>query len=102
MVDAWVAVVAAIATGVMGYLGHWVQARIATKDNEDTLAEARRAEALGHFRWAAERAVSDEETQRRLGADQLEVLVNDPNLTKGDLRRVRAAIRSALAPRLGP
>ncbi|PLS87446.1 MAG: hypothetical protein CYG60_01870 [Actinobacteria bacterium] len=96
----WLQVVLPLVTAVLGYLGHYFQAKTATKDNTLNLADARRAEALGHLKWAAELAVSGDEGKKRLGVDQLTVLSSDPNLEPDDLRRVRVAIRSALHPRL--
>lgn len=100
MVDAWVAVIGALATGAAGYLGHVFQSRIPTKDNVASLVYARRAEALAHFRWAAELAVSEDEARRHLGAGQLGELVRSSHLNGEDLARVRAAIESAVVPRL--
>ncbi len=82
--------------GVIGYFGHLFQAKTATKDNTLNLKDARRAEALGHLRWASELAVSSDEGKRRLGVDQLQALSSDPSLEPADLRRVYVAITSAL------
>ncbi|MGB3827364.1 MAG: hypothetical protein WA962_01185 [Ornithinimicrobium sp.] len=100
MVEGWFLVLAAVVSAVLGYAAHVLQGRIPSKDNQDAISDAQRAEALEHFRWAAELAVSEDETQRRLGADQLQVLIGDPHLRPEDLRRVRAAIHSALASRI--
>ncbi len=70
--------------------------KTATKDNTLNLKDARRAEALGHLRWASELAVSLDEGKRRLGVDQLQALSSDPSLEPADLRRVYVAITSAL------
>lgn len=102
MVEGWFAVAVAVLSAVLGYVGHVLQSRTPTKDNQDTISDAQRAEALAHFRWAAELAVSQDETERRLGADQLQVLVTDPHLLPEDIRRVRAAIESALSSALEP
>ncbi len=102
MVEWWVAVLAAIGTAVLGYVGHYVQAKVGTQDNEDTLQDARRAEVLQHMRWAMERMVSNDQTQRRLGAGQLAAIADSPYLDAEDKRRIRAAARDALAPRMQP
>lgn len=100
MVEWWVAALLALLGAVLGYLSHLAQARIATRDNRDTLTEARRARALEHMRWAMDKAVSDNERQRSLGASQLEALVSSPHLTEHELHLIRAAIDSALEPTL--
>ena len=82
--------------GAIGYVGHYLQAKTATKDNTLNLKDARRVEALGHLRWASELAVSADEGKRRLGVDQLQALSSDPSLEPTDLRRVYVAITSAL------
>lgn len=102
MVEWWWAVLAAAVSGVLGYVGHVVRARVATRDNQDTLSDARRAEVLDHMRWAMELIVSEDPANRRLGAGQLAVLADSPYLTDDDLRRIRAATTAALAPRLRP
>jgi hypothetical protein len=94
--------------GVVGYVGHWLKARTPTKDNDRTLADnertradARRKEALGTFRWAAELAVSGDEAKKRLGVDMMWSLVDsNSDLTFEDLRMIRTAVRSALGPKL--
>ena len=100
MPDLLLAVLSAIGGGSLGWIGGFLQAKTATKDNTLNLKDARRAEALGHLRWASELAVSSDEGKRRLGVDQLQALSSDPSLEPEDLRRVRVAIRSALHPRL--
>lgn len=102
MVEGWLAVLAAVVSAVLGYAAHLLQSRIPTQDNRDTIVDAQRSEALKHFRWAAALAVAEDESQRRLGADQLQVLAGDPHLQPEDLKLVRAAIRSALASRIAP
>lgn len=102
MAEVWVAIVSAVVGGAVGYSVHLLQSRVPTKDNQDTIKHEARQEALEQFRWAAELAVSTDEDKRALGAGQLHQLVSDPALTTTDLRRVRAAIKSALAPRLAP
>jgi hypothetical protein len=93
--------------GVLGWIGHVIKARTPTKDhsrtladNEQTRRDARRAEDLETFRWAAELAVSSDEGKRRLGVDQLKHLVRSKNLYAEDLYQVRVAIGSALSPTL--
>lgn len=100
MVEWWVAVLTLVVGAVLGYLSHLAQARIATRDNQDTLTEARRARATEHMRWAMDKAVSDDERQRSLGAAQLEALVSSPHLAEHELHLIRAAIDSALEPAL--
>jgi hypothetical protein len=69
-------------------------------DNEQTRRDARRAEDLETFRWAAELAVSSDEGKRKLGVDQLKHLVRSKNLYAEDLYQVRVAIGSALSSTL--
>lgn len=102
MVEGWFAVVVAVLSAVLGYGAHVLQSRVPTTDNQNNISDARRSEALEHFRWSAELSVADHELQRRLGADQLQVLVADPHLRPEDLRRVRAAIKSALVSGVVP
>lgn len=102
MVEGWSTAVVGLLSAVLGYGAHVLQSRIPTKDNQDSIGDARRSEALEHFRWAAELAVAEHGKQRRLGADQMQVLVADPYLLPEDLRRVRAAIESALVSGLVP
>lgn len=85
---------------MLGYVGHYLRARTPTKDSEDDRAGRDRVEALEHLRWSCELAVSPEESRRLLGVRQLRTLLEDPSLTKADLRRVQAALTSALAPEL--
>lgn len=75
------AVVVAVLSAVLGYAAHVLQSRVPTKDNQDSI---------------------DDALPRRLGADQLRVLVSDPHLRPEDLRRVRAAIKSALVSGVVP
>ena len=108
MPDLLLAALAAIGGGSLGWIGGFFQARTPTKDNDRTLednektrSDARRTEALGTFRWAAELAVSGDEAKKRLGVDMMWSLVDtNLDLTFEDLRMIRVAIRSALAPKL--
>jgi hypothetical protein len=100
VVDVWVPVVAVVVGAALGYLGHWLRARTPTKDNDRTLADARRSADLETYRWAALLALSEDEGERSFGTKQLRVLVRSPNLLREDLRLVSAAIESALGPRL--
>lgn len=102
MVETWVAVLGALATGVLGYLGHFIQARVASKDTQDTLRDARRAEVLDHMRWSMERMVSRDGEQRRLGVGQLQALRSNPYLDPEDKRRIFAASTAALVAVVGP
>lgn len=102
MIEGWLAVVVAVLSAILGYAAHVLQSRVPTKDNQDNISDARRSEALEHFRWAAELAVANDQAPRRLGADQLAAPVTNPHLAADDLKRVRAAIESALVPRVLP
>lgn len=98
------AVLAALGTavlgGVVGYVAHVFKSRVPTQDNQDTIDHQKRQEALDHFRWAAELAVSSDEAKRSLGAGQLKGLTSNAALNDDDIRMVRRAIHSALAPKL--
>lgn len=100
MVEWWVAVLTALMGAGLGYLSHLAQARIATRDNQDTLAEAKRTAALEHMRWAMDMLVSEDERSRALGAAQLKALAASPYLTEDELRLIWAATDSALEPAL--
>lgn len=100
MVDWWVTALLTLLGAATGYLGHVAQAKVATRDNQDTLAEAKRAKALEHMRWAMDLMVSDEVERRSLGASQLTALTTTPHLTDDDLRLIRAATAVALDPLL--
>lgn len=102
MGEAWVAVLSAVVGGAMGYLAHLLQSRVPTKDNQDTLDHARRAEVLDHMRWSMELMVSEDPAKRRLGAGQLVAIASSPYLEDEDKRRIRGAASAALAPRLAP
>ncbi|WP_299449057.1 hypothetical protein [uncultured Serinicoccus sp.] len=98
MAEWWVAVLTLVVGAVVGYGGHWAQAKVATRDNQDTIAEARRATAHDHMRWSMDQLVSEDPESRGLGVAQLETLAASPDLTDFDVRLIRAALASALEP----
>ncbi len=108
MPDWLLPVLATLGVASLGWFGGFMQARTPTKDNDRTLednertrADARRQEALGTFRWAAELAVSGDEAKKRLGVDMMWSLIDsNTDLTFEDLRMIRTAVRSALGPKL--
>lgn len=97
MVEWWVAVALAVVTAALGYLGHFVQAKIGTKDNQDNVAAQERKRADETFRWAAELSVDKDERKKALGVAQLKLISEDPALTEAEADRVTAAIDVALA-----
>lgn len=84
----------------MTLLMQYLLARTPTRDNDNTLDVTRREEAMQRFRWAAELAISDHESEKRMGVSQLRLLSKSRHVDADDYPLVEAAIVSALGSKL--
>lgn len=84
-------VLALVVGAGLGYVGHYLQARTPTRDNKDTLDEARKARVQQHMQWAMDKMVSDDELTQGLGARQLDALLESPHLTDEERSLILAA-----------
>lgn len=100
MTEALIAVIGGIVGGSLSLVAGLVLTKVRTRDNTDTLESSERTETLAHLRWASSLAVSEDEAQRRLGAEHLIVLFKNHRLSEEDAELAMASVKAALGPRL--
>lgn len=101
MDDLLIATIGGVVGGAFSFGSGWLLTKVRTRDNADNLDSVERNETLAHLRWASTLAVSEDETQRRLGVEHLTVLYKSHRLSQADAGLALASVKAALGPRLG-